>query len=147
MAARRPFWKWLRWKSKASAYGHHQYAYEIWNWNSNANLTFAPETMSSTDRRTDKVNPVYPPPTSLGGGIIKICAEYRDMLPRPRLDLSSTPGSWQTSLGLGSMSRYSAQILQALTTPRKIGQPAGKNQVAPIKNQAAHFMPSPIVND
>ena len=48
---------------------------------------------------------------------IKICAEYRDMLPRPRLDLSGTPGlrpiglspgSWQTSLGLGSMSRYSA---------------------------------------
>ena len=51
---------------------------------------------------------------------IKICAEYRDMLPRPRLDLSGTPGlrpiglspgSWPTSLGLGSMSRYSAQIL------------------------------------
>ena len=51
---------------------------------------------------------------------IKICAEYLDMLPRPRLDLSGTPrlrpiglspGSWQTSLGLGSMSRYSAQIL------------------------------------
>ena len=54
---------------------------------------------------------------------IMICAEYRDMLPRPRLvcqDLSGTPGlrpiglspgSWQTSLGLGSMSRYSAQIL------------------------------------
>ena len=51
---------------------------------------------------------------------IKIYEEYRDMLPRPRLDLSGTPGlrpiglspgSWQTSLGLGSMSRYSAQIL------------------------------------
>ena len=51
---------------------------------------------------------------------IKICAEYRDMLPRPRLDLSGTPGLrpiglspgyWQTSLGLGSMSRYFAQIL------------------------------------
>ena len=51
---------------------------------------------------------------------IKICAEYQDMLPRPRLDLSGTPGlrpiglspgSWQTSLGLGSMSRYSAHIL------------------------------------
>ena len=50
---------------------------------------------------------------------IKISAEYRDMLPRPRLDLSGTPGmrpigpspsSWRTSLGLGSMSRYSAQI-------------------------------------
>ena len=51
---------------------------------------------------------------------IKIWAEYRDMLPRPRLDLSGTPGlrpiglspgSWQTSLGLGNMSRHSAQIL------------------------------------
>ena len=51
---------------------------------------------------------------------IKIWAEYRDMLPRPRLNLSNTrglrpiglsQGSWQTSLGLGSMSRYSAQIL------------------------------------
>ena len=60
-----------------------------WNWNSKANLTYAPETMSSTDRRmdgrtdkvnpvyfvgrgyNDKVNPVYPPPTSLGGGIIR----------------------------------------------------------------------------
>ena len=57
---------------------------------------------------------------------IKICAEYRDMLPRPRLDLSGTPGlrpiglspgSWQTSLGLGSMSRYSAQILICITFP------------------------------
>ena len=55
---------------------------------------------------------------------IKICAEYRDMLPRPRLDLSGTPGlqaiglspgSWQTSLGLGSTSRYSAQILICIT--------------------------------
>ena len=55
---------------------------------------------------------------------IKICAEYRDMLPRPRLDLSGTPGlrpislnpgSWQTNLGLGSMSRYSAQILICIT--------------------------------
>ena len=55
---------------------------------------------------------------------IKICAEYRDMIPRPRLDLSGTPGlrpiglspgSWQTSLGLGSMSRYSVQILICIT--------------------------------
>ena len=53
-----------------SAYGHHQHAYKIWNWNSKANLTYALENMSSTDRRTDKVNPVYPPPTSLGEGII-----------------------------------------------------------------------------
>ena len=58
---------------------------------------------------------------------IKICAEYRDMLPRPRLDLSGTPGlrpiglspgSWQTSLGLGSMSRYSAQILICISNRR-----------------------------
>ena len=58
---------------------------------------------------------------------IKICAEYRDMLPRPRLDLSGTPGlrpiglspgSWQTSLGPGSMSRYSAQILICISWRR-----------------------------
>ena len=57
---------------------------------------------------------------------IKICAEYRAMLPRPRLDLSGTPGlrpiglspgSWQTNLGLGSMSRYSAQILICISMP------------------------------
>ena len=61
---------------------------------------------------------------------IKICAEYRDMLPRPRLDLSGTPGlrpiglspgSWQTSLGLGSMSRYSAQILICIINARAVG--------------------------
>ena len=55
---------------------------------------------------------------------IKICAEYRDMLPSPRLDLSGTPGlrpiglspgPWQTSRALGSMSRYSAQILICIT--------------------------------
>ena len=54
---------------------------------------------------------------------IKINAEYRGMLPRPRLDLSCapclrpiglSPGSWQTSPGLGSMSRYSAQILNCI---------------------------------
>ena len=61
---------------QASAYGHHQHAYEIWNWNSKANLTFAPETMSSTDRRADRRTDrrtrwiqYTPPPTSLGGGI------------------------------------------------------------------------------
>ena len=62
---------------------------------------------------------------------IKICAEYRDMLPRPRLDLSGTsglrpiglnPGSWQTSLGLGSMSRYSAQILICITGHVFVGE-------------------------
>ena len=46
---------------------------------------------------------------------IKICVQYQDMLPRPRLDLSSTPGSWQTSLGRGSMSWYSAHIFICIT--------------------------------
>ena len=65
-----------------------------------------------------------------GGGIlrmqvffviqIKICAEYRDMLPRPRLvcqepglrPIGRSPGvPDKSSRGLGSMSRYSAQIL------------------------------------
>ena len=51
---------------------------------------------------------------------IKICAEYRDMLPRPRLvcqepglrPIDRSPGvPDKSSRGLGSMSRYSAQIL------------------------------------
>ena len=53
---------------------------------------------------------------------IKICAEYREMLPRPRLDLSCTHGlpstdSWQTSLGLGNMSWYSAHTLICIIKP------------------------------
>ena len=54
---------------QVSAHDHKQYAYKIWNWNSKANLSYAPETMSPTggwtDRQTDKVNPVYPPPHQL----------------------------------------------------------------------------------
>ena len=51
---------------------------------------------------------------------IKICAEYRDMLSRPRLvrqapglrPMGRSPGvPDKSSRGLGSMSRYSAQIL------------------------------------
>ena len=51
---------------------------------------------------------------------IKICAEYRDMLPRPRLvcqepglrPIGRSPGvPDKSSRGLGSMSRYSSQIL------------------------------------
>ena len=51
---------------------------------------------------------------------IKICAEYRDMLPRPRLvcqepglrPIGRSPGvPDKSSRRLGSMSRYSAQIL------------------------------------
>ena len=51
---------------------------------------------------------------------IKICAEYRHMLPRPRLvcqepglrPIGRSPGvPDKSSRGLGSMSRYSAQIL------------------------------------
>ena len=69
---------------QAPAYDHHHYAYEFLNWKSKANFTYAPETMSSTDRRTDrrtdKVNPVYPPPTSLGGGIIMITMFLKELL-------------------------------------------------------------------
>ena len=51
---------------------------------------------------------------------IKFCVEYRDMLPRPRLvcqepglrPIGRSPGvPDKSSRGLGSMSRYSAQIL------------------------------------
>ena len=73
---------------------------------------------------------------------IQICAEYRDMLPRPRLDLSGTPGlrpiglspgSWQTSLGLGSMSRYSAQILICIIKCNSL-------DLGNITNRSLHFI-------
>ena len=41
---------------------------------------------------------------------IKICAEYRDMLPRPRLVCQEPGVPDKSSRGLGTMSRYSAQI-------------------------------------
>ena len=49
---------------------------------------------------------------------IKICAEYRlDLSGTPGLrPIGLSPGSWQTSLGLGSMSRHSAQILICITS-------------------------------
>ena len=78
----------------------------------------------------DLVTTVFPNYNTLSGIVlkmraaydiqIKICAEYRDMLPRPRLvcqepglrPISRSPGvPDKSSRGLGSMSRYSAQIL------------------------------------
>ena len=49
------------------------HAYEIWNWNTKANLTYAPETMSSTGRRTDRrtdgqgESSIPPPPSNFVG--------------------------------------------------------------------------------
>ena len=79
MAARRPFWKWHRWKS---------IGYCLWPpstclWNLKLKFQSKLDLCSGnhvvyrqTDGRRDKVNPVYPPPpppppTSLGRGIIK----------------------------------------------------------------------------
>ena len=79
---------------------------------------------------------------------IKICAEYRDMLPRPRLDLSGTsglrsiglsPGSWQTSLGLGSMSQYSAQILICIVLVWHFCGKVSADEIETIKNIAKWF--------
>ena len=86
MAARRPFWKWHRWKSIGFCLWPPSTC--IWNlklkFQSKLDLCSGNQTMSSTDRRTDrrtdgqtdKVNPVYPPPTSLGGGITIIHLPY-----------------------------------------------------------------------
>ena len=82
------------------AYGHHQLAYEIWNWNYKGNLTYAPETMSSTNRRTDRRMDGWtrwiqytPPPTSLGGGI-KILIVLNMYKENPRNFLQTTLSSF-----------------------------------------------------
>ena len=73
MAARRPFWKWHRWKSIGFCLWPPSTC--IWN----LKLKFLKQTWLmlrkpchlQRDGQTDKVNPVYPPtPTSLGGDII-----------------------------------------------------------------------------
>ena len=72
MAARWPFWKWHRWKSIGFCLWPPSTC--IWNlklkFQSKLDLCSGNHVVyRQTDRRTDKVNPVYPPPTSLGGGI------------------------------------------------------------------------------
>ena len=74
MAARRPFWKWRRWKSIGFCLWPPSTC--IWNlklkFQSKLDLCSGNHVVyRQTDGRTDKVNPVYPPPTSLGGGIKK----------------------------------------------------------------------------
>ena len=76
MAARRPFWKWHRWKSIGFCLWPPSTC--IWNlklkFQSKLDLCSGNHVVyRQTDRRTDKVNPVYPPPTSLGGGIKMFC--------------------------------------------------------------------------
>ena len=106
----------------ASAYGHHQHAYEIWNWNSKANLTYAPETMSSTDRRTDgqtdrrtdgqtdKVNPVYPPSNFVGRGYNEMLTQIL-VLP-PKLLLGGPKFTFKTDNQYHSFSFYNQLLCQ-----------------------------------
>ena len=77
MATRRSFWKWHRWKSIGFCLWPPSTC--IWNLKlkfqskldlCSGNHVVYRQTDGQTVRRTDKVNPVYPPPTSLGGGII-----------------------------------------------------------------------------
>ena len=75
MAARRPFWKWCRWKSIGFCLWPPSTC--IWNlklkFQSKLDLRSGNHVVyRQTDGQTDKVNPVYPPPTSLGGGIMRI---------------------------------------------------------------------------
>ena len=67
MAARRPFWKWCRWKSIGFCLWPPSTC--LWNLKFQSKLDLCSGN-HVVYRRTDKVNPVYHPPTSLGGGII-----------------------------------------------------------------------------
>ena len=81
MVARRPFWKWHRWKS----IGFCLWPPSICIWNlklkfqskldlCSGNHVVYRQTDGQTDRRTDKVKPVYPPPSNfVGRGYNKRC--------------------------------------------------------------------------
>ena len=78
MAARRPFWKWHRWKSIGFCLWPPSTC--IWNFKlkfqskldlCSGNHVVYRQTDGQTDRRTDKVNPVYPPSNYVGRGYNK----------------------------------------------------------------------------
>ena len=75
MAARRPFWKWRRWKSV----GFYLWPPSTCIWNlklkfqskldlCSGNHVVYRQTDGRTDRRTDKVNPIYTPSNFVGRG-------------------------------------------------------------------------------
>ena len=75
MAARRPFWKWHRWKSIGFCLWPPSTC--IWNLKSkfqskldlcSGNHVVYRQTDGRTDGQTDKVNPVYPPSNFVGRG-------------------------------------------------------------------------------
>ena len=75
MAARRPFWNWHRWKSIGFCLWPPSTC--IWNLKlkfqskldlCSGNHVVYRQTDGQTDRRTDKVNPVYPPSNFVGRG-------------------------------------------------------------------------------
>ena len=71
MATRRPFWKWHRWKSIGFCLWPPSTC--IWNlklkFQSKLDLCSGNHVVyRQTDRRTDKVNPVYPPSNFVGRG-------------------------------------------------------------------------------
>ena len=102
MAARRPFWKWHRWKSIGFCLWPP--STRIWNlklkFQSKLDLCSGNHVVyRQTDGQTDKVNPVYPPPTSLGGDIMSCIDSNKGQLARgalqqdirPKLILNSNP--------------------------------------------------------
>ena len=83
MAARRPFWKWHRWKS----IGFCLWPPSTCIWNLKLKFQSKLDLCSGNHvvyRQTDKVNPVYPPPTSLGGGIMMVCSLTHICVTRPQ---------------------------------------------------------------
>ena len=92
----RPLWKWHRWKS----IGFCLWPPSTCIWNLKLKFQSKLDVCSGnhvvyrqTDRRdgrTNKVNPVYPPPTSLGGGIIiNMLDPQSHHIPQPKRSSSS----------------------------------------------------------
>ena len=83
MAARRPFWKWHRWKSIGFCLWPPSTC--IWNlklkFQSKLDLCSGNHAVyRQTDGQTDKVNPVYPPSNFVGRGYKYNKANLRDLI-------------------------------------------------------------------
>ena len=103
MAARRPFWKWQRWKSIGFCLWPPSTC--IWNLKlkfqskldlCSGNHVVYRQTDGRTDGRTDKVNPVYPPSNFVGRGYNNDPDLCRHMASLGHNELTNlSPPTWQ----------------------------------------------------
>ena len=131
MAARRPFWKWHRWKSIGFCLWPPSTC--IWNLKlkfkskldlCSGNHVVYRQTDGQTDRRTDKVNPVYPPSNFVGRGYKNNPSRTTDATEQTRF--SKSRSNDLEDIGQGQRSSHATHLLMLVIICTKYGKtPSG----------------------